>query len=69
MQNFSSCLFANNLPYKELTILMDKRHHYLNQACNYLRIAFSAGVIASIYAGREKMRSAYFINGAASLPS
>ena len=29
------------------------------------RITFSDGVSASIYAGREKIRSAYFISGAA----
>src|SRR6218665_1745207 len=31
----------------------------------YLRIAFSDGVIASAYSGRENKRSAYFNNGAA----
>ncbi|MNC98650.1 hypothetical protein D3C83_166780 [compost metagenome] len=38
-------------------------------ADRYLRITFSEGVSASMNAGREKMRSAYFISGAASLPS
>lgn len=33
----------------------------------YLRMAFSAGVIASMYPGRENRRSAYFISGVASL--
>ena len=31
----------------------------------YLRITFSDGVSASMYAGREKMRSAYFSSGTA----
>src|SRR5436853_7744257 len=33
----------------------------------YLRITFSDGVSASMYAGREKMRSAYFSSGTAFL--
>ena len=32
---------------------------------DYRRMTFSDGVSASMYAGREKMRSAYFISGAA----
>jgi hypothetical protein len=31
----------------------------------HLRMTFSDGVSASIYAGREKMRSAYFNSGTA----
>ena len=33
----------------------------------YLRITFSDGVSASMYAGREKMRSAYLSSGTAFL--
>jgi hypothetical protein len=36
---------------------------------DYFRITFSEGVSASKNAGRENRRSAYFISGAAGLPS
>src|SRR5204862_4627116 len=46
---------------KEIRLGGDLLHYFL--------ITFSDGVSASMKAGREKMRSAYFMSGAAGLPS